>query len=268
VLARLPGARRIWAIGAIHGAAQQLAQLHDRIGECFRDGDRLVYLGNYLGHDTAVRATIDELLDFRRRVLARRGSFACDIVFLRGAQEEMVQKLLQLQFAPNPGEVLNWMVKAGVEATIRAYGGDLRQATAATRDGAQTITRWTSALRGAINAAPGHWQLLSTLRHAALTEQAVCCLSQPRSIRRSRWLRRATRSGGATTTSSSSAHNSTGSNAPSGASIAGNRGSSNANLPYRSTVAPIAAALCSASVLRSMALSSTEPRPESAIVVP
>ena len=98
------------------------------------------------------------LLDFRRRVLGRQRGFACDVAFLRGAQEEMWQKLLQLQFAPNPGEVLAWMVKAGVEATVRAYGGDLRQGFAATRDGPRTITRWTGALRAAMNADAGPHQ--------------------------------------------------------------------------------------------------------------
>jgi len=124
-----------------------------------------------MGHGAALKATIDELLDFRRRVLARRDGFACDVIFLRGAQEEMLQKLLQLQFAPNPGEVLAWMVKAGVEPTVQAYGGDLRQGMAATRDGPVTITRWTSSLRRAINGAPGHTKLLSSLRHAAFTKE-------------------------------------------------------------------------------------------------
>jgi hypothetical protein len=117
-----------------------------------------------------VAATIGELLDFRRRVLGRQRGFACDVVFLRGSQEEMWQKLLQLQFAPNPGELLTWMVKAGVEATVRAYGGDLRQGFAAARDGPRTITRWTGALRSAMNATPGHINLFSALRHAAFTE--------------------------------------------------------------------------------------------------
>jgi len=110
------------------------------------------------------------LLDFRRRVLARPHSFACDAVFLRGAQEEMWQKLLQLQFAPNPGDVLAWMVREGVEATVVAYGGELQHGFAASRDGPRTITRWTSALRDAMNAAPGHRILLANLRHAVLTE--------------------------------------------------------------------------------------------------
>ena len=168
--ARLRGAQRIWAVAAVHGEAERLGRLHDRIAERFSDGDRIVYLGNYLGHGSAVAATIDEMLDFRRRVLARRRGFACDIVYLRGAQEEMWQKLLQLQFASNPGEVLAWMVRAGVEATVCAYGGELRQGFAATRDGPRTITRWTSALRNAMNAAPGHTTLFAGLRHAAFTE--------------------------------------------------------------------------------------------------
>ncbi len=168
---RLRGARRVWAVAAIHGAVQLLTNIHDQISERIEDGDRLVYLGDYLGHGEAVRATVDELLDFRRRVLARPGGFACDVTFLRGAQEEMLQKLLQLQFAPNPGEVLTWMVNAGIEPTVRAYGGDLRQGLAATRDGPRTITRWTSALRSAINAAPGHTILLSALRRAAFTRE-------------------------------------------------------------------------------------------------
>ena len=167
--ARLRDARRIWAVASVHGEAERLQHLHDRIAERIADGDRIVYLGNYVGRGDAVIATLDELLDFRRRVLARRRGFACDIVYLRGAQEEMWQKLLQLQFAPNPGEVLEWMVREGIGATIAAYGGELRHGFAATRDGPRTITRWTSGLREAMNAASGHTKLFASLRHAALT---------------------------------------------------------------------------------------------------
>jgi hypothetical protein len=168
--AQLRKARRIWAIPSIHGEADRLARLHDRIADRFVDGDRVVYLGNYFGHGEAVAAAIDEILDFRRRILARPGGFACDVVYLRGAQEEMWHKLLQLQFAPDPGAVLNWMVRGGIESTVRAYGGDLRQGFAASRDGPRTITRWTSALRSAMNATPGHTTLFTSLRHAAMTE--------------------------------------------------------------------------------------------------
>jgi serine/threonine protein phosphatase 1 len=168
--ARLRAAGRVWAIAVIHGEERRLAQLHDTISERFQAGDRVVYLGNYVGPGGAVLATIDELLDFRRRVLGRPGGGACDVVFLRGAREEIWQKLLQLQFSPNPGGLLDWMVRAGMEPTIRAYGGDLRQGFAACRDGARAITRWTGALLGAMNATPGHTALFAALRHAAFTE--------------------------------------------------------------------------------------------------
>jgi serine/threonine protein phosphatase 1 len=169
-LACLKGARRVWAIGAVHGEARRLARLHDLIGERFAAGDRVVYLGNFTGHGEAVLAAIDELLDFRRRVIGRHRGFACHVIVLRGAQEEMWQKLLQLQFAANPTEVLGWMADAGLAATLRAYGGDLRHAFAVARDGPRTITRWTSALRTAMNSVPGHRMLFSALRHAAFTE--------------------------------------------------------------------------------------------------
>ena len=80
--------RRIWAIGAIHGEAARLAALHDMLaGRFVLPGDRIVYLGNYLGRGPDVGGTVEELLDFRRRALALPGMFAADIVFLRGGQE-------------------------------------------------------------------------------------------------------------------------------------------------------------------------------------
>jgi hypothetical protein len=170
--AKLHGARRVWAVAAIHGEAARIAALHDRIGQAWQAGDRLVYLGNYLGRGAAVRQTIDDILGFRVAVMAQRGGFACDVAFLRGSQEEMWQKLLQLQFAVSPGEVLKWMLDQGVGTTLAAYGGDAQQGFAACREGPRAITRWTSALRAALNAVPGHNQFLSALRRAAVTDTA------------------------------------------------------------------------------------------------
>lgn len=162
--------RRVWAVAAVHGEAERLAALQELLAERFLPGDRLVYLGNLLGRGARVRETVDLALAFRRRLLARPGMFAKDIAFLRGSQEEMWQKLLQLQFAPNPREVYGWMLEQGVGATIRAYGGDVEAGFAMLRDGALTVTRWTGALRAAMQAEPGHYALLSALRHAAYTD--------------------------------------------------------------------------------------------------
>src|SRR5712671_7962727 len=82
---KLRQARRLWAVAAIHGEADRLGALHDRMGRAWQPGDRLVYLGNYLGRGAAVRQTIDDILGFRLAVMAQPGGFACDVAFLRGS---------------------------------------------------------------------------------------------------------------------------------------------------------------------------------------
>ncbi len=169
IFTTLPGQGRIWAVAAIHGDAGRLAALHGQLIERLRADDQIVYLGNYLGRGADVRATVDELLRFRRLVMAHTCKDGEAIVFLRGAQEEMWQKLLQLQFATNPAQVLQWMAEQGVDATIRAYGGDIQEGFLAAREGILPLTRWTSSLREAMRQCDGHNSLLSALRHAAFT---------------------------------------------------------------------------------------------------
>lgn len=169
--ARLDAAERIWAVGAIHGDAPRLQALHKKLGGQFKPRDRVIYLGNVLGVGPAVRDTVDELVAFRRRLLARHAGAieTRDIVYLRGAQEEMWSKLLQLQFAPNPGEILDWLLDHGVGATITAYGGSLQSARGHCRDGAMAITKFTNRLRTAIHRAPGHYPWFTGLKRAAIS---------------------------------------------------------------------------------------------------
>lgn len=162
--------RRIWVVGAIHGEANRLADLHDALWPRFEHGDRLVYLGNYLGHGRAIAATLDELVRFRCAIIGRPAMFASDVAYLRGSQEEMWEKLLQLQFAVNPREVLEWVLTQGAAATIAAYGGDPDRGRIASRDGPVAIGRWTAALRQAMSGRPGHRALMSSLRRAAYTD--------------------------------------------------------------------------------------------------
>ena len=81
-----------------------------------------------------------------------------------------MEKLLQLQFAPNPKEVLPWMLQQGVGSTISAYGGDPAAGIIRCREGALAITRWTNGLRDAMHNRPGHYQLMAELRRAAYTD--------------------------------------------------------------------------------------------------
>jgi serine/threonine protein phosphatase 1 len=175
IFATLRPKSRVWAVSALHGEADCLAALHREILAGFAAGDQIVYLGNYSGHGVKVLETINELLLFRRAILSLSESDEdChNIVFLRGAQEEMWQKLLQLQFAPNPVQVLNWMVGQGIEPTIKAYGASVEEAIVAAREGTLALTRWTNQLRQNLRDHDGHNALISSLRHAAFTEDGT-----------------------------------------------------------------------------------------------
>jgi len=165
----LGGVRRVWAVGAIHGEVGRICALHQALTTRFEDGDRLVYLGNFLGYGADVVSTQDELLRQRIAILARPGMEPEGIAYLRGAQEEMWGKLLQLQFALEPSEVLEWMLAQGVEATLKSYGQSAQDGRAACREGALSIAKWTTRVRNAVHAHPGHEQLMSVLHRAAYT---------------------------------------------------------------------------------------------------
>ena len=165
-------ARRVWAIGSIHGEAGRLRQLHDQLSGRLQDGDCLVYLGNYIGYGPDIVGTVDELLRFRRAFLARPPFIdAGDLVFLRGSQEEMWHRVLQLQLAVDPVDVMNWMGERGLAATLAAYAGDTRTDILGHRAGPLTIAQWTGSVRATMQEHPGHIAFMSALKRAAYTAE-------------------------------------------------------------------------------------------------
>lgn len=176
-IARLRGSRRIWAIASVHGVAARLAGVAAQIVPRLQPHDLLVFMGNLVGGPPGgeppdIAATLDIALKLRRTVLARPGARACDVVFLRGAQEEMWSKLDQLPFAVNPRDVLRWMLHHGVGATIEAYAGPdaIAEGLRAASGGPMTTARWTAALRAAVRAHAGHEPLYTAVKRAALSE--------------------------------------------------------------------------------------------------
>jgi len=166
----LRGARRVWAIAALRADVQRLREAHQELAMRLLPGDRLVYLGNMIGYGEAAIATLDELVLFRRDFLCLPGAMPEDIVYLKGAQEEMWRKLLQIQFAAGPGAVFDWMRRHGLEATLRAYGEDPDKVPGILREGARSVSRWTNALRATIRKYPGHDELFAAQRRAAFTQ--------------------------------------------------------------------------------------------------
>lgn len=170
LFARLPAGRNTWAVGAVFADRPRLAELQALLAARITPADNLVYLGNILGTGRDVLGTVRELLLFRCQLLADRcADDAGAIVFVRGSQEHMWLKLLQLHLASNPREVLEWMLAQGVGATLEAYGGHVREARVAANGGALALSRYTSRLRVAMQAHDGHQQVLSALKRAAYT---------------------------------------------------------------------------------------------------
>ncbi|MEH6544883.1 MAG: hypothetical protein V7701_00535 [Sneathiella sp.] len=161
---------RVWAVSSIHGELTRLIQLHDTLVKRWKPGDRLVYLGNYLGRGPDIKGVLDELLSFRINRLCLAGMAAQDIVFLRGAQEEMWRKLLQIQLASDPNTVFDWMAEHGIGRTLEAYGESEEEARKYFREGILATTKWTNRLREKIQSNPGHNDILVALRRAAYTE--------------------------------------------------------------------------------------------------
>lgn len=168
--------RRVWAVSAIHGEIERLMALHDDLFPYIQPGDRLVYLGNYFGFGHHAVEVVDELLTFRRMVLAKSGMMTDDIVYLRGAQEEMLQKLFQLQFAPDPGNILLWMLGNGLMSTLYSYGISPHDGIDACRQGVIGLAKWTGSIREAVRKHPGHEIFNTRLHRAAFTS---ACLEQP-----------------------------------------------------------------------------------------
>ena len=164
---------RVWAVGAIHGQAERLVALHAALEERFRSGDRIVYLGNYLGIGEQVAATLDELVAFRSALLAVPHMNVCDVAYLRGSQEEMWQKLFSLHLSVEPASVLDWMLDRGVRQTLEAYGWDAAEAQGRVSNGSQEIARWTNEVRAGMQRHPGHQELLGSVRQAAFTDDGA-----------------------------------------------------------------------------------------------
>lgn len=160
---------RVWAVAAIHGDLERLSALHDHIATRFALGDRLVYLGNYLGENARRNNDVfNELLAFRAALLAKPGMEPSDIIHLRGTAEEAWQRLLRLQFAPTPAQMIELLLDAGVESYLNLYGIRMKDAKAMARADSITITRWTNQLRAAQRLSPGHEPLVCSMKRAAV----------------------------------------------------------------------------------------------------
>ena len=78
----------------------------------------MIFLGNILGLGNNSKETLNSVIDLRFTLMSKFKLKPDSIIFLRGAQEEMFTKLLQLQLAPNPLEIVEWMFDHGVNKMV------------------------------------------------------------------------------------------------------------------------------------------------------
>lgn len=110
----LPEALRLYVVGDIHGRADLLAKIGQKIAEDLRTtpikNTATVFLGDYVDRGPASSAVLGRLAS---------GEFPTEIVALKGNHELMLEDFL---LDPQTGE--NWRQNGGLE-TLHSYGVDV-----------------------------------------------------------------------------------------------------------------------------------------------
>ena len=166
----LKTANKIWAIGSLHSSLDSFDSIKKYILSNFDSGDKLIFLGNVIGYGNKSKEIITEVLKLRFKLMAKYKLKNKDIVFLRGAQEEMFSKLLQLQIAPNPIEILDWIFSHGVDNTLISYNFNPDDFKKIASQGTIQINKLTTKLNHEISLNPGHKEFFSNLKHAAYSD--------------------------------------------------------------------------------------------------
>ena len=161
---------KIWAIGSIHSNLKSFSSIKEFILNNFELNDKLIFLGNISGHGDNPKETLSSVIDLRFNLMSKFKLKPESIVFLRGAQEEMFSKLLQLQLAPNPSEIVEWMFDHGVNKTIKSYGFTEDEIRNIASSGTINISKWTSSLNRTLQNNPGHTEYFLNLKHAAYSQ--------------------------------------------------------------------------------------------------
>jgi len=158
---------KLWAVGSIHSNLKSFNSIKKFILNNFAPNDKLIFLGNIIGLGENSKETLSSVIELRFNLMSKFKIKPESIIFLRGAQEEMFSKLLQLHIAPNPSEIVEWMFDHGVNQTIKSYGFSEEEVKNIASSGTIKISRWTASLNRALQFNPGHIQYFLSLKHAA-----------------------------------------------------------------------------------------------------
>ena len=158
---------KLWAIGSIHSNLNSFNSIKKYIINNFNYNDKLIFLGNVIGLGDNSKETLSSVINLRFKLMSKFKLKPDTIVFLRGAQEEMFSKLLQLQLAPNPTEIVDWIFEHGVNKTINSYGYSEDEVKNIASSGTIKISKWTKTLNNTLQMHSGHSEYFLNLKHAA-----------------------------------------------------------------------------------------------------
>ncbi len=161
---------KIWAIGSIHSRFESFESIKEYLLDNFEKEDYLIFLGNIIGLGLKSKETLSSVIDLRNKLMGKFRLNPNRIIFLRGAQEEMFLKLLQLQTAPNPNDIVSWMFDHGVDTTLISYGFNKDKIINISTQGALIISKFTSNINNTLSKEPGHKQYFANLKHAAFSK--------------------------------------------------------------------------------------------------
>jgi len=102
---------RLYAVGDVHGCSSELRVLIERLkgSEGLNSQDLVVFIGDYIDRGTAVRETLDQLVEFKHEFPRT--------IFLKGNHESMLLGYLEL--GGRDGEVY---IQNGGQSTLDSYG--------------------------------------------------------------------------------------------------------------------------------------------------
>ena len=163
----LEKSNKLWAIGSIHSNLKSFNSIKEFILNNFEKNDKLIFLGNVVGLGNNSKETLSSVINLRSSLMSKFKIKPQSIIFLRGAQEEMFSKLLQLQLAPNPSEIIEWMFDHGVNQTVKSYGFSENEIKNIASSGTINISKWTANLNKVLQNNPGHTEYFLNLKHAA-----------------------------------------------------------------------------------------------------
>ena len=119
---------RFWVFPQIQGDSHQLHLALERLKPEVQRGDGFVFLGSQIGQGGGSLDVAEQLFSLQKRAHG-------PVVWLRGIQEELLNRLLTLHLAPNPALVLNWMEQehaiGALLASLQVDMAPLRAAAAA-----------------------------------------------------------------------------------------------------------------------------------------